>query len=137
MLFLAILNASLVASLALYEAEKAVQKTTEKELQGLRIAIQMSLQSYLGTIKEDLIINSKAPSTFLAFESFNQAWQALEGINKTQYLQDKYITDNSNEAGKSIYLMPLKMAPCTARNMQSFTHFFARFSNDTNIMIYF
>ena len=100
MLFLAILNSSLVASLAFYESEKAVQKTTEKELQGLRIAIQMSLQSYLGTIKEDLIINSKSPSTLLAFESFNQAWQALEGINKTQYLQDKYITDNSNEAGK-------------------------------------
>ena len=100
MLALAILNAAIVSTLAIQQSKKAVLEVTEKKLAAVRYGVETQLQVYLGAIKEDIIINAASPTILTALQEFNTGWDALNGVNQTQYLQSKYITDNPNESGK-------------------------------------
>lgn len=97
---LAALNAAVLSSLAIHKSKNAVIEVTEQKLAAVRYGVENQLRVYLHAIAEDLSINSKSPNILAALNDFNLGWDALTGVNQTLYLQDKYITNNPNEAGK-------------------------------------
>jgi methyl-accepting chemotaxis protein len=100
MLTLAALNAAIISGLAIYKSKEAVVEVTEQKLAAIQQGVEKQLKIYFGTISDDLKVNSQSPNFIQALQEFNTGWDALNGINQTEYLQDKYIKDNPNEAGK-------------------------------------
>jgi len=100
MIALAVLNAATLGGLSIYISGKELSELRKEKLNAIALGVDKSLNSYFSTISEDLTLNAQSPTTIKALTDFNEGWEALNGINQTQYLQSKYITDNSNELGK-------------------------------------
>ena len=58
-----------------------------------------SLQTYLDSIKEDLVSVSESPHTATALREFKQGWNAF-GVNQKDILQNLYIDTNPNPTGQ-------------------------------------
>lgn len=100
MLLLAAANATVITSLATRESRISATKLTQEQLAAIRSGVDKALSGYLSAIQEDLLINANSDTVLESMRDFNEGWSALQGVNQTQYLQDKYIQSNPNEIGK-------------------------------------
>ena len=108
MLALAVLNAGILTEISVYQADKALVESTEQKMNAVRLSTKRELNNYFSSLRSDLILNAESSAFISALADYNVGWEALEGINQTQYLQGKYITDNPNEAGKKLLLNAAK-----------------------------
>ncbi len=100
MIVLACLNAGIVGGFAVHEAKQSSLEQAEEKIAAIGYGVELSLQNYFKGISDDLVVHANSDTTRLALSEFQVGWDALNGINQTQYLQAKYITDNPNELGK-------------------------------------
>lgn len=104
MLLIALVNSIILTKIAVKKSEEAMTVAVEEKMNAVRVSVKQNLDNYLKSILEDLQLNAESSSFLSALEDFNTGWNALEGVNQTRYLQDKYITNNPNEAGKKLLL---------------------------------
>ncbi len=100
MLLLALINAAIVAGIALSIASKTAKISAEEKVSSFTHDRAEGLKDYLKFIEEDLKVLSSNPDTLMKLKEFDSAFSSLPAENKTDYLQKLYITDNKNEAGK-------------------------------------
>ncbi|WP_181847448.1 methyl-accepting chemotaxis protein [Thalassospira profundimaris] len=70
-----------------------------EHLSAMNNAKKLALDNYLGTITEDLDIQTKNPTVFAALGDFKAGWEKLGG-NAGETLQKLYIADNPNPLGE-------------------------------------
>lgn len=100
MLILAILNASIISSIALYFSFQAAENQSIDKLEAIRDQMQSSITDYFTGISKDLTLNANAQTTRDALHAFQTGWDGLGDINQTTYLQTKYIDENPNKIGE-------------------------------------
>ena len=108
MVLLAVANAGILGAVAVKQSKDSALELTQAKMEAIRADMGKLVGSYFEGIKNDLLINADGQVTRDALAQFDAGWAALTGVNQMQYLQDKYITQNPNEAGKKDML---DMAP--------------------------
>lgn len=100
MLFLALLNAAILSSVAVYFSSQAAERSAFRELEAIREQMSVSLGDYFKIISNDLTLNAKSQTTLSALKDFQAGWDSLGTESPTEYLQAKYIDENANKTGE-------------------------------------
>lgn len=89
-----------VASIASYMvASHHLSAKSDEKLQAIADGRRNQIESYLASIRTDIIRMSKDEQTANAFVQMNSAWGLMSG-DKMAELQKRYITDNPNPIGE-------------------------------------
>lgn len=67
------------------------------DITGIENEKHEAIQSYLNSIREDLLIVSQSKDVEEGFRLFGEAWTGLEGTDHTRYLQQWYPKDQNKE----------------------------------------
>jgi len=94
-----VLACSAIGISAFIDANDAVFKDAENNLEAILVSRKSELSGYMNSIEEDLVLTAKNPNTLQALHSFEEGWQDI-GDNPTQKLQQLYITENPQETGQ-------------------------------------
>lgn len=100
MVLIAALNVAVVSYIAINQSEDMAAKMTEEKTAAVEEGVLENLESYLGSMKEDLIINADSDYVRQALRSFRVGWEDLKAQDKTAYLHKEYIDDNPNALGE-------------------------------------
>lgn len=68
---------------------------------GIQTEKHEALEAYLNDIKNDLTINANSSDVRESLKSFIQGWQALEGVDRADYLHTWYLKANNKETTKA------------------------------------
>lgn len=100
-LIMVFLTSTVVGGLAIKDGDEIIDKNSRKSLSAIASNKADALKAYLGSIQQDLNGIASNYQVIDAVGDFKTAWDALkeQGVNPTEYLQDKYITSNPNETG--------------------------------------
>ena len=96
---IALVSVAATSFLSLSKAENELLEQNANQLTSLIAARAYSLESYLGSIKEDLTTLATSEQANLAVGAFAKAYRDL-GPNAGQMLQAAYIHDNPNPLGE-------------------------------------
>jgi methyl-accepting chemotaxis protein len=96
---LAVLASIIIGAVAYVKSATSLDAAFESKLAGMAASREAALVSYLGTLREDLRVQSDNPRMMEALESFKAGWTAL-GADQLTVLQKAYITDNPNKTGE-------------------------------------
>ena len=96
LILLTALSAGGILSFELWVTQKT---EVQNKLLALTDARKESIQSYLTSIEEDLIIEADSGFTRDALNAFSRSWEQLDG-NPMATLQNLYITENSHPLGE-------------------------------------
>ncbi len=92
--------AVIALGLAAFYSEKAtLVREAELKLLAVLDGRVSELDSYLQSIRDDLVVIAASPMVQTGLPAFAEAWNAIPG-DKTATLQKLYITDNPNPTGK-------------------------------------
>lgn len=88
--------------LSFTQAREALLKSQESKLLALTESRKSALDDYLNGIKQDLLITAESDEIKNMVVNYSKAWDELAatGVNPTEYLQKKYITDNAHKVGE-------------------------------------
>ncbi|NKB50125.1 MAG: HAMP domain-containing protein [Alphaproteobacteria bacterium] len=76
-----------------------VSSLAASKLQALEETRKGAIADYLATIEQDMRFVAGSPFTHEAVKAFTSGWKAIDG-NRTEFLQDHYITDNPHPTGQ-------------------------------------
>ena len=99
MVILAVINAGIISYLSVDKSEEMATKMTEEKILSIENGVKTNLESYLSSIKEDLLINADSNYVRQALHSFRFGWEDLKASDKASYLQQKYIEENEHPLG--------------------------------------
>lgn len=85
----------------------ALNQEATNKLVALADSREHELADYLGSIRQDLLIQAENPAIKQMLGEFIEGWQALEG-NQEKKLQDLYINDNPHPTGSKDKLVDAK-----------------------------
>ena len=98
-LVLVLLPCGTVALISYVEIRAGLIAENEKKMVALLASRKNALQNYLGMVSHDLALQSKNPLVIEMILRFDDAWSKIPG-DKTQRLQDLYITQNPHQVGE-------------------------------------
>ncbi len=95
------LSAAVTGMIAVNKASSDAVHAAEEKLQALEDSRSVALETYLGSISEDLNIMAQNDYVRTALRHFTKGWNELgnDGVDQTETLQKLYITDNSHPSG--------------------------------------
>ena len=93
-----LLSCVLVGGMAIKTSKDEIVVAVGEKLEALLASRKQSLESYMGSIKEDLATVSTNHQTATALKEFEEAWFAL-GSNQKSVLQRLYIDENPHPTG--------------------------------------
>ncbi len=99
MTFIGVFAALAVGLTSFFLAQSNLEKVESEKLLALAAAKSRSLQNYLGSIEEDLRIQSGNPLIAQMIVEFSEAWGELES-GQSEKLQKLYIADNPHPTGE-------------------------------------
>ena len=100
MLVLAALNALITSGVSIYKGKQEAERGAQNFLAATGKQVSSKLETYLGSIEEDLVINADSDFVQQAIIGFDQGWDDLQESDKSAYLTKIYIDDNPNKVGE-------------------------------------
>jgi diguanylate cyclase (GGDEF)-like protein len=98
MVAFALISALVTGIIAFNTAKTSLTKASEDKIISLLESRKASLANHVEVIRDEVHFHAQSPLISNALRDFSAAWQQLPG-NKTQYLQDIYITQNPFSTG--------------------------------------
>jgi len=96
---LALLSLGITAYFAVSNAEKALEAAASEKLEAVQESRISQLESYLGSIQEDVLTLAQNHMVIDAIKDLEDAYAEF-GLDKVNIAQTLYITDNANPAGE-------------------------------------
>lgn len=91
--------ALIMGSISYFSAQEVIETDVEDRLDALLQNRKKNLEDYLGSIKQDINIQTKNPLLHQALDEFRNAWEAL-GSGQLDHLQGHYIENNPHPLGQ-------------------------------------
>ena len=80
-----------------HQANLGTLELLKEDVTGIQQEKAAALNLYLDSIKEDLILTAESENARAGIKRFIEAWNGLEGVNRTQYLQTWYPKDKNKD----------------------------------------
>ena len=98
---LAAIAATITGVVSYMTSRDALHKAAENQLIAIQAARTAQMDSYLGSIQEDLVVAATNDNTLMALVNFESGFNGVKSLesNVVSALHKAYITDNPNPAG--------------------------------------